>query len=147
MYRVKTMAARVETSLAERRFSMLLLTGFAASALALAAIGTYGVMAYVVSQGTRELGIRIALGATPRRILALVVRQGLILTASGIGVGVAGALVLTRLLRGMLFGVSGADPLTYAAIAGMLALVSVAASAIPAHRAARTDALRSLRSE
>jgi putative ABC transport system permease protein len=147
MYRVKTMAARVETSLAERRFSMLLLTGFAASALALAAIGTYGVMAYVVSQGTRELGIRIALGATQRRILALVVRQGLILTASGIGVGVAGALVLTRLLRGMLFGVSGADPLTYAAIAGMLALVSVAASAIPAHRAARTDALRSLRSE
>jgi predicted permease len=147
MYRVQTMGERVETSLAERRFSMLLLTVFAVMALALAAIGTYGVMAYVVSQSTRELGIRIALGATPRGILALVVGQGMMLSLAGVGVGLAGALTLTRLMRSLLFGVTESDPLTYAAIAGTLTLVTVVATALPARRASRTDPLVSLRNE
>ena len=116
-------------------------------ALALAAIGTYGVMAYAVSQGTRELGIRIALGATPRGILSLVVRQGLLLALAGVGTGLAGALALSRVMRGLLFGVTGWDPLTYAAIGGLLALVTVAACVAPARRASRTDPLVSLRGD
>ena len=141
------MDARIEASLAERRFSMLLLTTFALVALALAAIGTYGVMAYAVSQSTRELGIRIALGATPRGIVSLVVRQGLLLALAGVGTGLAGALALSRVTRGLLFGVTGWDPLTYAAIGGLLALVTVAACVAPARRASRTDPLVSLRGD
>jgi predicted permease len=147
MYRVQMMSDRVDSSLAERRFSMCLLTLFAATALALAAIGSYGVMACVVSQGTRELGIRIALGATPPGILALVVRQGLILTIAGASIGLAASLVLTRSMRGMLFEVSRSDPMTYLGITSLLVLVSLTASAVPARRASRTDPMKSLREE
>ena len=147
MYGVRTMAERVDESLARRRFSMLLLTLFAGLALGLASIGTYGVLAYLVSQGTREIGIRLALGATPRRILVLIVRHGMTVALAGVALGVAGALLLTRFMRTLLFGVTASDPLTFAGIAGLLTLVALLASYLPARRAARIDPMVSLRSE
>ena len=147
MYGVRTMAERVDESLARRRFSMLLLTLFAGLALGLAAIGTYGVLAYLVSQGTREIGIRLALGATPGRILVLIVRHGMSVALAGVAVGVTGALLLTRFLRSLLFGVTASDPLTFAGIAALLTLVALVASYLPARRAARIDPMVSLRSE
>jgi len=126
---------------------MLLLGVFAALALALAAVGIYGVMAYLVTQGTREIGIRIALGATPARILALVVRQGMALAFSGMAIGLAGAFLLTRLMRSLLYGVKSSDPLTFVGIALLLTLVALLASFIPAHRASQVDPMISLRCE
>ncbi len=147
MYGVRTMAERVDESLARRRFSMLLLTLFAGLALGLASIGTYGVLAYVVSQGTREIGIRLALGATPGRILVLIVRHGMSVALAGVALGVTGAFMLTRFMRTLLFGVTASDPLTFASIAGLLTLVALLASYLPARRAARIDPMVSLRSE
>jgi predicted permease len=147
IYNVRTMEQRVDESLARRRFAMLLLTVFAALALGLATIGIYGVIAYLVSQGTRELGIRMALGATPRRILMLIVRHGVLVTLPGVAIGLAGAFVLTRFMRSLLFGVSAADPLTFTGIAIVLTGVALAASYLPARRAARIDPVVSLRSE
>ena len=147
IYNVRTMEERVRASLAPRRFAMLLLAVFAALALGLAAIGIYGVMAYLVSQGTRELGIRIALGATPRGIVTLVVRQGLGVAAAGIALGVGAAFVLTRFMQSLLFGVGAADPLTFAAIPALLAGVALVASCVPARRAARIDPVVSLSAE
>jgi ABC-type antimicrobial peptide transport system permease subunit len=141
------MSHRVEESLARRRFSMLLLTLFACLALGLAAIGVYGVMAYLVSQGSRELGIRMALGATPRSILVMVVRQGLTVAAVGVGIGLTGAFGLTRLMRRLLFGTEATDPFTFTAIALLLAAIALVASFVPALRAARIDPMISLRSE
>jgi ABC-type antimicrobial peptide transport system permease subunit len=126
---------------------MLLLTLFACLAVGLAAIGVYGVMAYLVSQGARELGIRMALGATPRRILMMVVRHGLAVAAVGVGIGLAGAFALTRLMRRLLFGTEATDPLTFTAIALLLAAIALVASLVPALRAARIDPMISLRSE
>jgi len=145
MYYVRTMEQRVNESLARRRFSMMLLGVFAAVALVLATIGIYGVMAYLVTQGTRELGIRIALGASQRNILALVVRQGMALAISGVTVGLAAAFLLSRLIRSLLFGVDATDPMTFAGIAVLLAVITLLASYIPAQRAARIDPLTSLR--
>jgi putative ABC transport system permease protein len=147
IYRVRTMASRVDDSLAERRFAMLLLTLFALLALGLAAIGIYGVMAYLVSQGTRELGIRLALGAAPRDLLLLVVRQGMLVAAVGVVIGLAGAFTLTRFMRGLLFAVHTADPATFAAIGGVLGAVALMATYLPARRAARIDPVVSLRAE
>jgi len=147
MYRVRTMEQRVDESLARRRFSMLLLGVFAAVALILATIGIYGVMAYLVNQGTRELGIRIALGASQRNILSLVVRQGMVLAFSGVTIGLAAAFLLTRLIRSLLFGVEATDPITFVGIAFLLAMIALLASYIPAQRAARIDPLISLRCE
>ena len=124
---------------------MLLLGVFASVALALAAIGIYGVMAYLVTQGTREIGIRMALGATQRDVLGLIVRQGMMLAISGLAIGLAGAFVLTRLIRSLLFGVQATDPVTFVGISVLLALVALLASYIPAQRAARTDPMISLR--
>jgi putative ABC transport system permease protein len=145
MYYVRTMEQRVDESLARRRFSMLLLGIFASIALALATIGIYGVMAYLVNQGTRELGIRIALGASPRNILTLVVRQGMTLTFAGVAVGWAAAFLLMRLIRSLLFGVGATDPITFAGIPLLLAIIALLACYIPAQRAARIDPLISLR--
>jgi predicted permease len=147
IYNVRTMDARVQESLARRRFSMVMLGLFAFLALALATIGIYGVMAYMVNQGTREIGIRLALGATQSHILRLVVRQGMALALTGVGIGLTGAFLLTRLMRSLLFGVQSTDPLTFVAIAGLLTLIALAASYIPARRAARIDPMVSLRCE
>jgi predicted permease len=147
LYNVRTMQQRLNESLARRKFSMLLLTGFAAFALALATIGVYGVIAYLVNQGTRELGIRIALGASQRNVLALVVRQGMSLALTGVALGVAGALALTRVMQSLLFGVKATDALTFAAIPLLLTLIALLTSLVPARRAARIDPMISLRSE
>jgi putative ABC transport system permease protein len=147
MYRVLTMEQRVAGSLARRRFATILLGLFAGLALALAAIGIYGVMAYLVNQGTREIGIRMALGATPGGILSLVVKQGMMLALYGVGIGLATALAFSRLVSGFLFGVQSIDPLTFAAIALLLGLIALLASYIPARRAARIDPMISLRCE
>jgi ABC-type antimicrobial peptide transport system permease subunit len=124
---------------------MLLLGVFASVALVLATIGIYGVMAYLVNQGTRELGIRIALGASQRNILSLVVRQGMALAFSGVAIGLAAAFLFTRLMRSLLFGVEATDPITFAGISLLLAMIAILASYIPAQRAARIDPLTSLR--
>jgi predicted permease len=145
MYYVRTMEQRVDESLARRRFSMLLLGVFAGIALALATIGIYGVVAYLVSQGTREIGIRMALGASPRIIQTLVVRQGMVLALSGVTFGLTAAFLLTRPIRSLLFGVEATDPITFVGISLLLALVALLASYIPARRAARIDPIVSLR--
>jgi len=142
-----TMDQRVQESLAKRRFSMLLLSLFAGLAVALAMIGIYGVVSYVVNQGTREIGIRLALGATPRAILRLVIGRGMALAIPGVIIGLLGSLVFTRMMRGLLFGVNPIDPLTFVAIPFLLVLVALLASYIPAQRATRVDPTVSLRSE
>ncbi len=147
IYNVRPMTARVDESLARRRFSMLLLTLFAVLALGLAAIGTYGVMAYIVSQGTRELGIRIALGATPRRILWMVVGQGMFVAGAGAVVGIAGAFAMTRVVRTLLFGVESTDPMTFGSVIVVLTAVVLVASGLPARRAARVDPVAVLKGE
>ncbi|HEY6252551.1 MAG TPA: ABC transporter permease, partial [Candidatus Angelobacter sp.] len=147
MYGVRTMLERVQESLARRRFSMLTLGLFAALALALATIGIYGVMSYLVSQGTREIGIRMALGATRGGIAGFVVRRGMLLTLAGAGLGLLGAFLLTRLMSSLLFGVGDTDPLTFIAVAILLSAVALAASYVPAKRAARIDPIILLRCE
>jgi ABC-type antimicrobial peptide transport system permease subunit len=126
----------------------LLLFGlFAALALALATMGIYGVLAYDVAQRTREIGIRLALGADGNAVLRLVVGQGIRLAALGILLGLIGALALTRLMSGMIYGVSSTDPSTFFAVATLLGLVAVAACYIPARRAMRVDPMVALRYE
>ena len=147
VYNVKTMEARVDESLARRRFAMSLLTLFAALAFGLAAIGTYGVIAYLVSQGTREIGIRMALGATPGRVAGMVVRAGMTMAGLGIAAGLAGALLLTRFMQSLLYGVDAADPATFAAIIALLVSMALVATYVPARRASRIDPLVSLRAE
>jgi len=147
LHNVRTMEQRVEDSLARRRFSMLLLTLFALLALGLAAIGIYGVIACLVSQSTREVGIRLALGATPRRILLLIVRQAGLVALAGVAAGLTGAFALTRFMAALLYGVRPTDPLTFLAIAAGLTGVALAASYVPARRAARVDPMVSLRAE
>ena len=144
---VQTIAQTLAESLAARRFIMLLLSGFAALALLLASIGIYGVVTYLVTQRTREMGIRFALGAHRRDVLLLIVRQSLGHVLPGVICGGLGALALSRLLHSQLFGVAPTDPLTFAAVGTVLVAVCVLASFIPALRAARTDPLVALRQE
>ena len=147
MFRVRTMEARVDESLARRRFLMVLLTLFAGLALGLATIGTYGVLAYVVSQGRRELAIRIALGATSRDVLRFVVGHGVAIAGAGIAVGLAGALLAGRFLEAVLFEVRATDPITFVAVAALLGVVALLATLLPALRAARIDPARTLTAE
>ncbi len=142
-----TMDEVIAKSVAPRRFRMLLLGLFALLALLLAVIGVYGVIAYSSSQRTHEFGVRIALGADRRDILNLVVRQGFKLALLGVSSGVAGALLLTRFLSGLLYEVSPHDPLTFAGVATLLMLVALAAIYIPARRAMRVDPMVALRYE
>ena len=144
---VRTLDELIDASLAQRRFQMLLLVLFAALAVTLAAVGIYGVLSYSVSQRTSELGLRMALGANTRDILALVLRQAGWLIAAGVAAGTAGAYALTRYLDSLLFGVHATDGLTYAAAAGILIAVSIAASLIPARRGSHVDPIVALRYE
>jgi predicted permease len=143
-YSMEEIAAR---SIASRRFYMMLLGLFAVLGLVLAAVGIYGVMNYSVTLRTREIGIRMALGAQRGRVLILILKQGLLLTLIGIGAGLAGALALTRVMRGLLFGVDVTDPMTFAAIMLLLTVVSLIACLIPARRATKVDPIISLRYE
>jgi putative ABC transport system permease protein len=141
----------METSLAEDvaapRFRTLLLGVFAGLASCLAVAGVYGVMAYVVGRRSNEIGLRMALGASSGDVLRLVLRQGLALAAIGLALGLAGAFTASRLLTSMLFEVKANDPLTYGGVAALLGIVALAASYIPARRAARVDPMRALRCE
>ena len=144
---VNTMDALMSQRTGPRRFSVLLLSGFAALAMILASIGLYGVMSYVVTQRTRELGVRVALGAATRDVLALVLREGVRLAVLGVVIGVAAAIVLTRLMRSMLFDVGATDPATFVLAPLLLVGVAVLASYLPALRATRVDPIEALRSE
>ncbi|HEU5451103.1 MAG TPA: ABC transporter permease, partial [Terriglobales bacterium] len=144
---VRTMPERIDESVDRPRFRTLLLGSFAAAALLLAAIGIYGVLAYSVSQRTREIGIRMALGANPARVVALVVARGMVLVGVGVTVGLAGALALTRLMSSLLYAVSARDPQSFVAVSVLLAMVALLACYLPARIAARVDPMIALRSE
>jgi ABC-type antimicrobial peptide transport system permease subunit len=137
----------VSASLAQRRFGMQVVGLFGLLALFLAGIGIYGVMAYSVTQRTRAIGIRLALGASSGSILSWLLRQGMRLTLMGAGLGLVGALVLTRLLRSLLFGIAPTDVITYAALTLLLSAVALLACYIPAWRATKVDPLVALRNE
>jgi predicted permease len=147
LYDVKTMRQWLSDSLARRRFAMLMLGLFAMVAALLAGVGIYGVMSYSVAQRTREIGIRVALGAQTRDVLRLIVRQGMSLAGIGVGLGLLAAIAATRLMVSLLFGVRATDPLTFAVIALLLALVALVACWIPARRATKVDPMIALRCE
>lgn len=144
VFGVRTMDDVMSASMARRRFSLFLMSAFALLALLLAALGIYGVMAYLVGQRTQEFGIRSALGARPRDILLLAFRPGLTLTSLGVAVGLAISLVVTRLMSSLLFGVSAMDPITFVAVPVLLGTVALAACLIPARRATRVPPVQAL---
>ena len=144
---VRTLDEVLSAASAQRRFNMTLLLSFAGLALALALIGVYGVVAYAVAQRTREIGIRVALGATRGDVVALVVKSGLMWSVAGIAAGLAGAYEASRLITGLLFGVTASDPATFATIAVVMVGVALSASYVPARRAASVDPASALRSE
>lgn len=147
VYAVRSMQQRVADSLARRRFAMGLLAFFAMVSLTLAALGTFAVIASLVNQGTAEIGIRMALGATRLHILKMVVGRGMLLTTCGVAGGLISALILSRFIRSLLFGVLPQDPATYIVVSFVLICVSLVAISIPAGRAARTDPVKCLRNE
>jgi putative ABC transport system permease protein len=145
--RMQPMDALVDRDQAKTRFALLLIGAFAAIAVLLASVGLYGVLATAVRQRTAEIGVRMAMGAAPARIFQLAVGQGMRLGAAGIAIGLAAALALTRAMTSMLVGVRATDPATFAAMAVLFFLIVVAASWVPARRAARLDPTAALREE
>lgn len=147
VYDVQTMKERLYRSLARQRFASASLGAFALFALLLATVGVYGVLSYVVTQGTHDIGVRMALGAVPNAIVRLVVREGMALAATGAAAGLAGAAVLTRLMAGLLFGISTHDVVTFGGVTVLLLAIAFAASVIPATRASALDPMVALREE
>jgi len=143
----QTMNEVIADSLGQRRFAMIVLGAFAAAALLLASLGIYGVISYLVGQRTHEIGVRVALGASRRQILTLVLGHGMKMTLAGVVLGLIAAFGLTRLIRTMLYGVGATDPMTFALIAVLLTLVALVACYIPARRATKVDPLVALRNE
>ncbi|MBV9886412.1 MAG: FtsX-like permease family protein, partial [Acidobacteria bacterium] len=143
----RSMEQVLSRSLALRNFMRMLLSAFAILALLLAAIGIYGVISYAVSQRTREIGVRMALGATPAGMLSLILRESLQLIFFGVVIGIAAALGLTRMLASMLYGVSSTDPLIFLSVTALLVVIALAACLIPARRAMQIDPMVALRHE
>ena len=141
------MTQLVSANLAQRRLSVHLLSGFGAGALLLSALGLYGVLAYMVTQRTREIGIRMALGAQRRAVLGLVIGQGMRLACIGVALGLLGAFVLTRVLQRLLYEINPTDPLTFITVSFVLATVALLACWRPARRAAKLDPMEALREE
>jgi putative ABC transport system permease protein len=144
---VRTMDDQLSNSLSRRRFGVTLLTAFGAVAVLLAAVGLYGVLAFIVAQRRREIGVRIALGARPSNVVARILAQGMRLTAVGLAVGLVLALAVGRLMSSLLYGVGAMDTATFAGVAALLTVIAAAASVMPALRASRVDPLVALRDE
>jgi len=144
---VLSMDERLSESMVRRRYGVTLLSAFGITAVLLAAVGLYGVLAFIVSQRRREIGVRIALGATPRDVVADVLGEGLRLAAAGMAAGLVLAIVVTRLMTALLFGISPTDVATFAGAAALLAAIAILASLVPALRASRVDPLVALRDE
>ena len=144
---VRTLTAVMSASMAQTSFALVMLAIAAGVALLLGVVGIWGVIAYIASQRTKEIGIRIALGAVSRDVTRLFLRQGLVLAAAGIAIGMVAAGAATRLMTALLYGVRALDPLTYAVVATSLALTALLASYVPAARAARIDPAEALRRE
>jgi putative ABC transport system permease protein len=147
IFNVKTMQDVMAASTGSRRASVLLVSVFAGVALLLAAIGVYGVIAYTVTQRTRDIGLRMALGARAADVLFMIIGQGMRIALIGTGVGLIGALVITRVIGTLLFEVGVADPFTYAVVPLLLLSVTLIACWVPARRASRVDPIRALRAE
>src|SRR5262249_48663465 len=144
---IATMAELLGEETEQRQVGMVLLATFAGVALLLAALGIYGVLAYFVAERMREVGVRVALGAPTRDVMKVVMNQGMTLTLFGIGIGLISGFALARLMKSLLFGVSASDPLTFAAVAALLASVALLACYIPARRATKVDPVVALRCE
>ena len=147
MSTIRTMDQWISNNAAQPRLNTVLLAVFAIVALLIAAIGIFGVLTYSVNQRTREIGVRMALGAKRANVLRLVVREGMVVALAGIGAGLAGAFALSRLLATLLFGVNARDPSTFAAVAGVLVMVALISCYLPARRATLVDPIIALRYE
>jgi len=144
---ISTMEDVISSGFSQRRFSLALLGSFAGLALLLSAVGLYGTIAYSVSQRTREMGLRVALGATPQNLLGLIVKEGLVLAAAGVVLGICLAPLCVRAMRSLLFRVSTFDPMTFLGVAILLIAVAGTASFLPAREAASADPMEALRAE
>ena len=147
VYGVRTMEDRLADSLARQRFAMSMLGAFAGFAVILAVVGIYGVVSYLVTQSTHDIGVRMALGALPNNILGLVVGQGMKLAVAGVAAGLLGAFALTRVMESLLFGVHAGDAVTFLSAAVLLGVVTLAASYVPARRASRVNPITALRED